>query len=70
MNDTSPEVAAYVAQRFAAMSGVERLALAAGMFETARALVLASLPPDATPLERRRHLLQRFYPELVDRVVL
>lgn len=70
MNDTSPEVAAYVAQRFAAMSGVERLALAAGMFETARALVLASLPPGATPLERRRHLLQRFYPELVDRVVL
>jgi hypothetical protein len=70
MNDTSPEVAEMIAARYAAMSGVERLALAAGMFETARALVLASLPPDATPLERRRHLLQRFYPELVDRVVL
>lgn len=70
MNDTSPEIAAMIAARYAAMTGAERVRIAAGMFETARALVLASLPATATADERRRHLLHRFYPELVGRVAL
>ena len=38
--------------------------IGAQMFETARALALAALPPNATDEERRRHLCARFYPEL------
>lgn len=70
MNDTSPEVAEMIAARYAAMTGAERVRIATGMFETARAIVLASLPASATADERRRHLLRRFYPELVDRIEL
>ena len=68
MNDTSPEVDALLAARYAAMTGAERVHIAASMFESARALVLASLRPDASPEDRRHHLLHRFYPELVGRV--
>lgn len=70
MNDTSPEVAALIARRYAAMTGAERLRMATDMFEAARTLALASLPPSATIAQRRRHLLQRLYPELADRVHL
>lgn len=62
--DTSPEVAHVVAERFRAMSGRERFMIGVQMFETARALALASLPPGVSERERRRHLCARFYPEL------
>lgn len=64
--DTSPEVARLLAERYAAMSGQERFMIGVRMFETARALALASLPPHATEDERRRHLCERFYPDLSD----
>ena len=41
-----------------------RLLMAFSMFDTARALVLASLPADASAQDIRRHLLKRFYPEI------
>jgi len=62
--DTSPEVARLVAERFRAMSGRERFMIGVQMFESARALALASLRPDASHNELRRHLCARFYPEL------
>ena len=31
------------------------------MFEAARRVVLASLPPDLSPLERKRRLFERLY---------
>lgn len=64
MRDTSPEVERLLEARYAAMSGAERVAIAARMFDTARSIVLFSLPPDLTPAERRRALFRRFYPEL------
>ena len=64
--DTSPEVARLLAEHYAAMSGQERFMIGVQMFETARALALASLPPQATEAERRRHLCARFYPDLSD----
>ena len=62
--DTSPEVARLLEDRYSAMSGEERFMIGAQMFETARALALAALPPNATDEERRQHLCARFYPEL------
>ncbi len=42
----------------------ERLSMALSMFDTARALVLASFPAGLSNLELRARLLARFYPEL------
>jgi hypothetical protein len=63
-SDTSPEVARVVAERFRDMSGRERFMIGVQMFETARALVMASLPPGVSEQERRHHLCARFYPEI------
>lgn len=64
MRDTSPEVERMIEERYAAMSGTERFMIGARMFDTARSIVLASLPADLSPLERRRALCRRLYPEL------
>jgi len=42
--------------------------MGADMFETARAFVLASLPPGLPPQELRRRLCERFYGTLAERV--
>jgi len=67
MNDTTPEFAKLVRQRFLALAPAERVSLCADMFETARALVEASLPPGFDPIERRRQICRRFYGELADK---
>jgi hypothetical protein len=41
-------------ERYAKLTGAERLIMGAGMFETARALALASFPPGLTTRETRR----------------
>ncbi len=43
------------------MTPDERVRIAASMFETARAIVLSSLPPDLPRRERRLALAKRFY---------
>lgn len=69
MNDTTPEVARWLRRRYARLSGAERLAIGAQMFDTARTLVLASLPKDMEPEEARRSLCERFYgKEIASRV--
>ena len=67
MNDTTPEFAKLLRQRFLALAPAERVCLCADMFDTARALVEASLPPGLDPLERRRKICRRFYGDLADR---
>ena len=64
MNDTSPEIALMVRERYARMLPVERLQIGVSMFETVRAMVLSSLPPGLSPLERRRRMCERLYPGL------
>ncbi len=61
MNDTSPEIEAFLKQRYAAMSGSERALMALQMFETAQQIVLSSLDPGLGERERRRELCRRFY---------
>jgi hypothetical protein len=61
MNDTSPDVEAFLKSRYAAMSGSERALMALQMFETAQQIVLSSLDPGLNEHERRRELCRRFY---------
>jgi hypothetical protein len=61
MDDTTVEVRRYVREQYARLTGVERLLIGAQMFETARTLSLASMPPGGSERERRRRLCERFY---------
>lgn len=59
--DTTPAMAAVVAQRYRAMTPLERLLAVASMNETARLIVQASLPDGLTPEEQRYAVARRFY---------
>lgn len=61
MNDTSPKIEAMVDERYKQMTPDERVQIAASMFDTARVIVLSSLPPDLSRRERRLALARRFY---------
>jgi hypothetical protein len=63
MSDTPPEVAEMVRTRLMALSGAERMRMGAEMFDAARRMVLASLPPDLPEAERKRQLFRRIYGE-------
>jgi hypothetical protein len=60
MNDTSPEIEAFLNARYAAMTGSERALMALQMFETAQQIVLSSLAPGLSESERQRELCRRF----------
>jgi hypothetical protein len=66
MNDTDPEIAELVRQRLLERSGTERVMMASGMFETAKAMVLASFPEGLTEIEIKGRLCERFYGDEVD----
>jgi hypothetical protein len=61
MNDTSPEIAELVRQKLMAKSGAERFVMGVRMFDAARAVVLASLPPQLPAMELKRRLFERLY---------
>jgi hypothetical protein len=44
-----------------ALSGEERFVMGAQMFDSAREMVKASLPPGLSEAEQRRQLFKRFY---------
>lgn len=67
MNDTSPAIERMVRERFAAMTPQERFAIGCQMFETARAIVLSSFPPELSPAQVRWRLCERFYGEKLAR---
>jgi hypothetical protein len=56
-----------VRARYAQMEPVQRFMIGVGMFESARAIALASFAPGISPLELRRQLCERLYPELAAR---
>jgi hypothetical protein len=66
MNDTSPEIAALVRTRLLERSGAERVLMGSQMFDTARAMVLASFPPGLSEIEIKRRLCERLYGSEVD----
>ena len=58
MNDTSPEVARFVRERYASMSGATHVMIGADMFDMARAIVLASFPSGLSERETRPRLCE------------
>ena len=67
MNDTTPEFGKVVRERLLALAPAERVSMCADMFESARALVEASLLFGLDPIERRRRICRRFYGDLADK---
>jgi hypothetical protein len=61
MNDTSPEFDAMVNERYRRMTPDERVRIAASMYDTARAIVLSSLPAGLSRRDRRLAFAKRFY---------
>ncbi len=61
MTDTPAEIARIVREKLMSRSGEERLVMGAQMFESAREMVLASLPRDLSEVELRRQLFKRIY---------
>ena len=61
MNDTTPEIEKMVRDRYMQMTGEERFLIGIQMFDTAREIVLSSLPKDLPEKEKRRQLCERFY---------
>jgi hypothetical protein len=61
MTDTPPEIRKLVHDRLMALSGEERFLMGARMFESARTIILASLPKDLSAEELRRKLFERIY---------
>ncbi|HEX9792800.1 MAG TPA: hypothetical protein VGC54_02345 [Planctomycetota bacterium] len=61
MIDTSPAVAALVAEHHRRLMPAERMELASALFDTARAIVESSLPSGLTRRERRLALAKRLY---------
>ncbi len=61
MTDTSPEVMERYRAMLLSRSPSERVIMAARMFDAARTMVLASLPRNLSPDERRRQLFARLY---------
>lgn len=64
MNDTPIEVDQKFRSMLLAKSGAERMRMASGMFDSARRLMLASMPKNLPPAAIRQLLLARTYPEL------
>jgi hypothetical protein len=61
MTDTTPEMEILFRERLMARSGEERLRMASSMFDSARRMILASLPPGLSPAEQRMRLYERLY---------
>lgn len=66
MNDTDPEIARLVRHRLLARSGVERMIMGSRMFDAAKTMIMASLPPGLTPLEVKEQLCRRLYGDEID----
>jgi len=68
MNDTHPEIARLLRERYERMTPQERFLIGVRMFETARAIATASFPRDLTPAQLRYRLCERLYGSLADEV--
>lgn len=67
MNDTTPEIAKLVHERYMKMTGEQRMLIGMQMFDTARKIALSSFPKDISEYEKRRLLCERFYKDFADK---
>ena len=61
VNDTDPMIQKMLDERYQKMTGEERLKIGFSMYDTARAIVLSSLPQDLSSEDRAVQLFLRFY---------
>jgi hypothetical protein len=61
VKDTSPEFEKMVTERYRRMTPDQRMRIASSMFETARAIIVSSLPKGLTGRDRRLALAKRLY---------
>jgi hypothetical protein len=61
MNDTLPEIEQKMHELIMARSGAERLRMGASMFESAKAIIISSLPKNLPEDELKRQLFRRIY---------
>jgi len=61
MSDTSPKVLELIARRYAETSPEERMGIASGMYEMARAIIESSLPDTLSNRDRRLAVARRLY---------
>ena len=54
MNDTSAHIARLLRERYARLTGAQRLLMGASMFDAARTMTIASFPKDLPVYEIRR----------------
>jgi len=69
MNDTLPEIEQKMHQMIMARSGAERLRMGASMLESAKAIIISSLPKNLPEDELRRQLFRRIYGSSLDEVL-
>lgn len=61
MNDTSDAISKIVLERYRSMTPAERWLAASSLFDTARAIIQASLPSSLTVEQRRLAAVRRLY---------
>jgi hypothetical protein len=61
VTDTLPEIERIMRDKLMARSGEERFVMGAQMFDSAREMVKASLPPGLSEMDQRRQLFKRIY---------
>ena len=66
MNDTDPEIARMVRRLMLERSGTERMIMGSSMFDTAKAMIVASLPEGLSPLQIKEQLCRRIYGDEID----
>jgi hypothetical protein len=64
MSDTPAEIEQMMRDKLMARSGEERFVMGAQMFDSAREMIKASLPPGLSKAEQRRQLFRRIYGEI------
>jgi hypothetical protein len=63
IKDTSPEVNAMMYERMMALTGEERMQMGFSMLESAKEMILASLPKDLPEADRKKMLYERLHGE-------
>lgn len=61
MDDTAPEVRELMSVMLMRRSGEERFIMGALMFDAAREMIIASLPPNLPPAELKSRIFERMY---------
>ncbi len=64
--DTPPEIADLVREKLMSLTCAERVAMGSRMFDAARAIAMASFPPDLSEIEIKARLCERMYGDEVD----